>query len=191
MTVSTLVILGLAVVWAIVLLPEAIKKVRASSRTYDSVASFSRSLSHLERSNPRVRRGTAARSNVVDLGQHRRDSARPAARPSRPAGAPAMVSPAVRRRRQEVLTALVAATLLTLVCTIAFGSFFLVPHLVADVLLVAYVLCLHQVTNQGSIPASATHHASRRPAVRTPRPDELHGATVARVSPARVRGIAN
>ena len=148
MTVSTLVILGLAVVWAVVLLPEAIKKLR-TVRSSDSIASFSRNLSHLERANPRVGYRSSD-SNVVDLRSRR----------PRPAqtDAPAAISPAVRRRRQEVLTGLVAAALLTLLCTIAFGGVFLIPHLVADVLLMAYVLCLHQVTNR----APATPHASNR-----------------------------
>ena len=56
MTVSTLVLLGLAVVWAVVLLPEAVKKY-TGIRNSDTIGSFHRHLSTLEKSNPRVRRG--------------------------------------------------------------------------------------------------------------------------------------
>ena len=155
MTVSTLVILGLAVVWAIVLLPEAIKKFR-TVRNCDSIASFSRNLSHLERSNPRVRRGTARPTTTcVDLGQHRRDSAGPPSgrrspprtrrglarsAPPSPGGPDRVWSPPPCSRWSARSPS---------------AASFLVPHLVADVLLVAYVLCLHQVTNQASVAASA------------------------------------
>jgi hypothetical protein len=186
MTVSTLVILGLAVVWAVVLLPEAVKKWR-STRSVDSVASFSRSLSHLERANPRVQRGESLRSgNVIDLRQRRAGTTQP-----RPVATPVRVSPEVRRRRQEVLTGLVAAALLTLVCTIAFGGVFLVPHLLADALLVAYVVCLHQVTNRPAAAVRPPVDATRSASPRTGHPASHHDSTLGRVSPVRARSIAN
>ncbi|MEI2699509.1 MAG: hypothetical protein V9E94_14670 [Microthrixaceae bacterium] len=51
MSVSTLVLLGLAVVWAIVLLPEAMKRI-SKARSGDSIRSFNHHLSSLQRGNP-------------------------------------------------------------------------------------------------------------------------------------------
>jgi hypothetical protein len=84
----------------------------------------------------------------------------------------------VRRRRQEVLTVLASAALLSLLCTVAFGGPFLLVHLLADVLLLAYVVALSRVAQA---PAA-------RPALAT---DRVHSATVRRTMPAPARRIAN
>lgn len=136
MSVSTLVLLGLAVVWAIVLLPEAVKKF-SGVRGGDSIRSFNHQLSSLQRPGSRSS-SLGDGSNVIDM--RTRSVSAPAA-PAR------TVSPAVRKRRQEVLTVLGAAAILTLLCTVAFGGPFLLLHLVADALLVAYVVLLAQATN--------------------------------------------
>jgi hypothetical protein len=134
MSVSTLVLLGLAVVWAIVLLPEGLKKL-SGVRSGDSIRSFNHQLSSLQR--PGNRGAAAGSSNVIDM-RSRTGQAATAARP---------VSPAVRKRRQEVLTVLGAAAVLSLLCTVAFGGPFLLLFLLAAGLLVTYVVLLYQVTN--------------------------------------------
>lgn len=143
MNVTTLVFLGLAVLWAIVLLPEVIRKVSGSRRSSDSIRSFNRQLSVLDRSGRTAARSSArtaslGRSNVIDLRERQRPSMNAAASRQAPAG----VAPSVRRRRQEVLTTLGVAALLTLLCTVAFGGPFLMLHLVCAGLLVGYIVLL-------------------------------------------------
>jgi hypothetical protein len=177
MSVSTLVLLGLAVVWAIVLLPEAFKRI-SKARSGDSIRSFNHHLSSLHRPSAPV-------DNVIDLRSQRpvRPGTARAAHPAgRPAAGPAPVPPAVRRRRQEVLTVLGSASALTLLCTIAFGGPFLLLFLVSAALLVAYVVALYQVTN-GS---AAARDPFRAPAA--PRHADVHGV---RVSPVSARRVAN
>jgi hypothetical protein len=181
MNVSTLVFLGLAVVWAIVLLPEAARKL-SGVRSSDTIRSFNQQLAVLDRSGRRrsAERGmTPSSSNVIDLGSRGRVPAAPAGRP---------VPYSVRRRRQEVLTVLAAAAVLTLLCTVAFGGPFLYVHLLADVLLVAYVVALARVSQAPAarpVHRGATHLG---PALAT---DRLHSATVRRTMPAQARRIAN
>ncbi len=183
MSVSTLVLLGLAVVWAIVLLPEAIKRI-SKARSGDSIRSFNHQLSSLQRQ--------PAGGNVIDLRSARR-SGRPAPHPAGPrSAAPAPVSPGVRRRRQEVLTVLGSAAVLTLLCSVAFGGPFLLLFLVAAALLVAYCLALYQVTNAGGHavrnPYGDVMHASMHRSGDLP---GLHGVHGVRVSPATARRVAN
>lgn len=155
MNLSTVVLLGLAVVWAIVLAPEVLRRT-SGMRRVDPVHAFHRQMSSLDRpgSRPSARPG----SNVIDLRGPAR-TARPMQRPTsaryggpvqrpvpqrhRPA-ARAIVSPRTQKRRQDVLIVLVAAAVLTLLCAVAFGGAFLALHLLADVLLVAYVLLLNR-----------------------------------------------
>jgi hypothetical protein len=183
MNVSTLIFLGLAVVWAIVLLPDLIKKV-SGSRHSDSIRSFNHQLSVLHRSEDR----TAGRSNVIDLGSRaaRRDGGSPMTRMG--SGAEARrVPPSVRKRRQEVLTALASAAILTLLCTVAFGGPFLLLHIVADVLLVTYVVLLAQASQ----PSAARSGSVAPLGARTSLHDGLQSATVGRVTPSSARRIAN
>lgn len=158
MNVSTLVFLGLAIVWAIVLVPEALRKL-SGVRSSDTIRSFNQQLAVLDRSGQRrqaERRGapvggrqaSLSAPNVIDLDGRRAAVSAPA---------PRLVSPAVRRRRQEILVGLGAAALLTLVCTVAFGGPFLLLHLLADALLLAYVAALAKV-NQA--PAARQHAGS-------------------------------
>ncbi|UDY37858.1 hypothetical protein [Dermatobacter hominis] len=174
MSVSTLVLLGLAVVWAIVLLPEALKRI-SKARSGDSIRSFNHHLSSLQR--PAAPGG----SNVIELRSQRPMGGRPAARP---AVGPAPVSPAVRRRRQEVLTVLGSASVLTLLCSVAFGGPFLLLFLLSAALLVTYVVALYQVTNA---PATARDPYGM-PAAAPVRRSDVHGV---RVSPVSARSVAN
>lgn len=194
MSVSTLVLLGLAVVWAIVLLPEGLKRL-SSVRNGDSIRSFNHQLSSLGRRGSSG--STRSGSNVIDL------RARSGAAPGRPAPRPA-VPAHVRKRRQEVLTVLGAAAVLTLLCAVAFGGFFLLLHLVADALLITYVVLLNQAANQAPArrPVGArtsTGYSARpvghgtvsqaRPIGAMPRDD--YGPSIGRVSPVQARRIAN
>lgn len=170
MNITTLIFLGLAVVWAIVLLPELIRKI-SLGRHSDTIRSFNHQLSVLDRSGG-ARSGS---SNVVDLRsrtEHRSSVERavPAARP---------VPMAVRKRRQEVLTVLGAAAVLTLLCTVAFGGVFLMLHIVADVLLVTYLVLMVQA-----------NQAVQAGPVRQSRPVPYRTSTVGRATPAP-RRIAN
>lgn len=191
MSVSTLVLLGLAVVWAIVLLPEAVKRI-SKARSGDSIRSFNHQLSSLQRQ-------PSAGGNVIDLRPAQRggspasrpSATRPSAtRPSATRAAAAPVSPAVRRRRQEVLTVLGSAAVLTLLCSVAFGGPFLLLFLVSAVLLVAYCVALYQVTNAAAAPATrdafgySTQGSARRAG-------DLHGVHGVRVSPVSARRVAN
>jgi hypothetical protein len=182
MNVSTLVFLGLAVVWAIVLVPEVLRKL-SGVRSSDTIRSFNQQLAVLDRSgrNRTPGRSIGARpaSNVIDLGRAR---SAPAAVPSRP------VPYSVRRRRQEILTVLAAAAVLTLLCTVAFGGAFLFLHLLADALLVAYLVLLAQATQ--SAPVYRAESRSGRPAQRPVSADQMHAATVGRAMPT-TRRIAN
>ena len=149
MNVTTLIFLGLAVVWAVVLLPELVRKV-AGSRHSDTIRSFNQQLSVLDRSGSPSPRLDESRppGAAWTLQRHRpdapgRDVRRSA--PTRSAAAVAPVSPWVRKRRQDVLIGLGSVAVLTLICTVAFGGAFLVLHLLADLLLVAYLVALAQV----------------------------------------------
>ena len=136
MNVTTLVFLGLAVVWAIVLLPEVVRKV-AGGRHSDTIRSFNHQLSVLDRSGGRE----ASAPNVIDL----------------------------RTRNTTPATARV----------------FLVLHLIADVLLVTYLVLLNQANQAGH--AAAARQA--RPAWERGQ-DDLRTATVGRATPAP-RRVAN
>ena len=160
--ISILVLVGLAVVWAIVIFPDVVRWV-SNNRRGDTIRTFNSQLSSLGRTNAvlddrersnRLDANTATgnRNNVIELRDRMVAPAVPgppqSVTPQRPA--PKGVSPAVRKRRQDVLVALGAACLLTLLATIAFGPVFLYLHLIADALLVGYLLALQHVVSGGA-----------------------------------------
>ncbi|MGB6059695.1 MAG: hypothetical protein WBF71_15680 [Microthrixaceae bacterium] len=180
MNPSTLIFLGLAVVWVIVLLPEAMRKLSAT-RSSDSIRTFNHQLSALRRQGDQGMAGASSRSNVISMN---------GSRTNRPTSAPqsgsVQVSPAVRKRRQEVMTTLGSVAVLTLLCTIAFGSAFLVLHVIADVLLIAYVALVVQA-NKAPAPSFSNSLSSGY----SPANDYgLRTATVRQVTPAP-RRVAN
>lgn len=212
---SKLIIVGLVIVWAIVLLPDVLQRLSRTRRS-DSIGSFSSQLSSLGRANGNRR----SHDNVIDL-RTRSSLQRPAPRPlvgspssgggglSAPIGgvrssglaprpgsdAPPAVSPAVRKRRQEVLMTLGSLAVLTLLATVAIGGAFLVLHLLVDALLITYLVLLAQV--MAVVP----------PAVARPRPQslaplspldnlrsptiDLRTGSVGQAVPAAARRIAN
>ena len=200
MNVSTLIFLGLAVVWAIVLLPEVLRKLSVGRRT-DSIRSFNHQLSVLHRSGNRrgadlpgmprpvslksssARTSSNARnssSNVIDL----RDRSNAAAAQT----SQAKISPSVRRRRQDVLVVLGAIAVLTLICTVAFGSVFLVPFMLSAALLVGYVFLLNQANQSAGMVQQRAQRSGLVPA--SSLPSSLQTSTVGRATPAP-RRVAN
>jgi len=202
MNVSTLIFLGLAVVWAIVLLPELLRKLALSRRT-DSISSFNQQLSVLHRSgnrrgadlpgmprpvslNTQRNAGSSSSSNneasnnVIDLRD--RTNARPVGMPQQ------KVSPAMRRRRQDVLVVLASVAVLTLLCTVAFGSIFLLPFVLSASLLVGYVLLLNQTNQSAGFMQQRDHRNGLVPA--SSLPSALQTSTVGRSTPAP-RRVAN
>ena len=177
MSISTLVLLALAGVWAVVLAPEIIKR-SGSLRNSDSVTAFRDQLSSIGRHAGTGQRNPLgpAHHNVVDLRERRPAPARP------------QVSPGIRRRRQEVLGGLVAAAVLTLLCTVAFGGPFLLLHLVADALLVGYVVLLVRATNAAAARAAGP---VLRPTSASVRAIDEPGLAITRVTPISSRRVAN
>ncbi|MHB1137553.1 MAG: hypothetical protein ACYC2O_01265 [Microthrixaceae bacterium] len=185
MNPSTLIFLGLAVVWAVVLLPEAVRKF-SGTRGSDSIRSFNQQLSVLHRSGDRRATSTVGRSNVIDLRGHTRGGV-PRGPQQRPVAGPRPVPMSVRKRRQEVLAVLGCATVLSLLCTVAFSSVFLLPFVASAALLIVYVALLAQL-NQA--PRQAPARAPQGLAPHSSLPEGLRTATVGRATPAP-RRIAN
>ncbi len=167
-----MVLLVLAAVWAAVLIPPALRA-RHEGRPSDSISNFRRQLAVLRRTGPRSNRiGSVdhwARpyapppptlASVSRLHTTHAASGRP--RPylapvgrgpvgrvpvgGRPSPSSAARSRTLRRRR-DVLTGLAAAVVISLLVAVftGFSMLFLLLHLLADGLLVAYVaLLIHQ-----------------------------------------------
>jgi Flp pilus assembly protein TadB len=127
--VTFVVLTILAVVWAIYLVSWF--RSRAGHRSVNSISSFNRHLSVLERTSP-ARHGISAVAHP----------ARPASiyGPGRPA--PVMTLAAARRRRRDVLYGLTGGVLLALVLAVTLGGPFVVLFPVAVVALFGYVAAL-------------------------------------------------
>ena len=161
------VLVGLAVMWAIVLLPDVLRRLQIR-RSADSIGMFSRQLSLLERSNsvsalaPRrdltppsqrqapsgqwtggaAQASIAPRSNVVDFAQrqHRSAHATGHSASSRGVATTGNTVPATAaQRRQDIIVGLGALALLSLLAMFTFGGALLYVHLAVDVLLIAYL----------------------------------------------------
>jgi hypothetical protein len=159
-----LVLLVLAGIWAAVLIPPAVRA-RAEGRPGDSISNFRRQLSVLRRTGPNAGRAAGGdhwyRSHVspgaltpVHGPMRSTRTAAPSMAsyrtPVRPARPVSTASAAARsrtiRRRRDVLTALLVAVFATFVLGVVVGmGVMVIAHVVADVLLVAYVaLLVHQ-----------------------------------------------
>jgi hypothetical protein len=116
--VSLVVLLILAIVWAVFLIPQVVRA-RTERGPADSVGAFRNQLSVLERTSPSV-------------------WGRPA-RPVHPTASKAQIA----KRRRDVLTALLVAMTVTLVQAILFDvQMMLYAHLLFDALFVAYIVLL-------------------------------------------------
>lgn len=152
---SWLLLFGLGVAWAVVLVPDLIRR-NAASRRSDTIGQFARKLSSLEHTAP----VGGGRSNLVQfptqLAQpgtvhHRMESPRPQRQAPRQPGRRS----AVQQRRQEVLTALIAAALLSFLGSVSIGGIVTVLHLVIDVALVAYLGALLTIKRREQMRAQA------------------------------------
>ena len=156
-----MVLLVLAGIWAAVLIPPAVRA-RAEGRPGDSIHNFKRQLTVLRRTGPHTGRAAGGdhwyRSHVSPAtvapvhGPLRSSRTAPAVAhraPVRATRTPAPVSAArsrTIRRRRDVLTALLVAAVATLALGLLFSmGIMMITHVVADILLVAYVaLLVHQ-----------------------------------------------
>lgn len=157
--VAQLLMIGLAMMWAVVLLPEAFDLLRRRSLTgADSISSFNQRLAVLERTSGPGSVTLGEISNVVPLrGQSDADrlgtvvpaephdrharSAREAARPSvgRPRSAP---SASMRRRRAQVLGILGASVVASAMLAFKLGFFGVLVFALTSGLAVTYVVAL-------------------------------------------------
>lgn len=172
-----MVLLVLAVVWAAVLIPPALRA-RQEGRPSDSISNFRRQLAVLRRTGPKSR-GTAdhwarpyaspsptlasvSRLHTAQAaGGRPRPYLAPSGGPAAPLRAPVAAgrprpNSAARsrtlRRRRDVLTGLAATVAISLLLAVVTGlsSMFVLLHLLADVLLVAYVALLIHQRNQAA-----------------------------------------
>jgi membrane protein implicated in regulation of membrane protease activity len=130
--VTLLVLFILAVIWAAVLLPPYLQN-RSESRPADSISSFQRQLSVLERRavvvNPNLQRtSSTGRSFSADLS--------PAIRLSRNEA---------KKRRRDVLFTLAGAAGVTFLMALLLGGSVWGLHLICDLLLAGYVVLLVQL----------------------------------------------
>lgn len=193
-----MVLLVLAGIWAAVLIPPAVRA-RAEGRPGDSIHNFKRQLTVLRRTGPHrasvaggdhwYRSHTSQPALTPVHGPLRSTRTVPAAAYRPPARA-RVASPAASaarsrtiRRRRDVLSALLVAVVATLALGLLFNmGIMLVAHLVADVLLVAYVALLVHQRNVA---------AERDMKVRfLPQPPRLDPALL-RAEPALLRRSAN
>lgn len=127
-----MVLFLLAVVWAVYL--ASWLRGRSEHRSVNSISSFSKHLSVLERTSPGHLGG--GRNTVVT------GSANRAANLYAPTRRGGMRLSEARRRRRDVLFALGGAALVTLMLAVVAGGMFLWLHLAVDVLLATYVVLL-------------------------------------------------
>lgn len=167
MTITILLIL--AVLWAAVLVPPALRS-RSEGRRGETIGPLNY---HLGSGGPGTGRTLSSMFNRPAAGP---GGFRPAAFPSRPAGAaparagvptrpPGEMTPAQKRRR-DVLVLLLAAVGLTFVLAVFTGMIALwLFHLLADALLGGYVYLLLQMKQRGGL-------AGARPSLPPPIPLE-------------------
>jgi hypothetical protein len=132
--VSLVVLLILAVVWAVFLVPQVLRH-RAEKTPADSIGAFRNQLNVLERTTPGML-GRSARPAPANLGIGL----------GRPIGRPVSQREIVRRRRQNILFGLLGAMGVTLLLGLLVPTFLLV-HVALDVLFFAYCAGLVRARN--------------------------------------------
>lgn len=137
-----MVLVILAVIWAAVLIPPALRN-RAEGRPSDSITAFRRQLAVLDRSGPRLPRSSRYDLTAPVRGAQSRVGVRPAA-----VSRASLARHETRRRRRDVLVALLAVAGATLlVGAVPTLRWVWVAHVIVDVLLVAYVALLVRQRN--------------------------------------------
>ena len=126
---TLLVLIILVLIWAAVLLPPYLQN-RSESRPADSISSFQKQLSVLER-----------RSNTIGGGVSRIGAA-----PSYPMAR--MTRSEARKRRRDVLFTLAGAAGLTFLMALMLGGSVWMLQLLCDALLAGYVVLLVQTTQR-------------------------------------------
>jgi hypothetical protein len=126
--VTIVVLIILAVMWAAVLLPPWLRN-RSEQRPADSIVSFRRQLSVLERAKPGMTHPTPSYSGGATA-------------PSAALMARRLSRAEARRRRRDVLVTLLGAAGLTLVLGVFLGPAVLLLHVLIDILLAGYVALL-------------------------------------------------
>lgn len=141
-------LVGLGIMWALVLVPDFVRRSRTSPRRTDSMLNFSRQLSVLERATP------VHNNNVVHISQY----GRPVARYGQvaPAGITKMTRTEAQQRRHDVLTLLAGGAVVSFLAIVAFGPAMIVVHALFDVLLLAYVGAMLTTTRRNRV----RHHVS-------------------------------
>jgi uncharacterized membrane protein YciS (DUF1049 family) len=140
--VTFVVLFILAAVWAIYAVFWF--RGRSEHRSVNSISSFSKHLSILERTSPRRSApptriaGPAPQSGSVSL-------SRPAFAPVPYRSSAVMTRRQARERRKNVLLGLASATLVTLALSVLIGGAFWYLQLLVDALLVSYVFLLVQI----------------------------------------------
>ena len=136
-------LVGLGIMWALVLVPDVVRRSRTSNRRTDSMLNFSRQLSVLERATP------VHNDNVVHIRQYGRPV--PQYGQVAPAGITKMTHADAQRRRQDVLTALAGAAVVSFLAILAFGGPMIFLHAVIDLMLVAYVVAMLTSTRRNRV----------------------------------------
>lgn len=188
---SWLLLFGLGVAWAVVLVPDLIRR-NAASRRSDTIGQFARNLSSLERSAP----VGASRSNLVQFPTRFNDpmadlrEQRPVARAEqhhqqvqRAAAPTARQRPrrsAVQQRRQDILSALIAAALLSFLGSVSVGGFLMVVHAAIDIALVLYLAALLTIKRREQMRAQV--------GVLYQAPNQFNGVVPAMVEPQHMVG---
>jgi hypothetical protein len=138
--VTFVVLFLLAVIWAIYL--ASWLKSRGEHRSVNSISSFNKHLSVLERTSP-ARQGVSAVPNRAPAGSVGYGPATYGMATYGMGRPPSVMTRSeARRRRRDVLFALGGAVLITLMLTVVLGGPFLWLQLLADALLVGYVVLL-------------------------------------------------
>ena len=147
-----MVLFILAVIWAAVLLPPYLQN-RSESRPADSISSFQRQLSVLERRsvvvNPALQRTASPRMYSTSM-----------VRASRLARSEA------KKRRRDVLFTLAGAAGVTLMMALLSGGLVWGLHLVCDLMLGAYVVLLAQAQQRASERETKVRYLPNRAAPR-------------------------
>ena len=132
---SLVVLLFLAVVWAVFLVPQVLRA-RAEKTPSDSIGAFRNQLNVLERATPGIP-GRPGRSLAPGAPVHHR-----------PVGARrTSQKELVHRRRANIVLGLLGAMVVTLFAGVLFGGKLLLVHLVLDLLFVAYCGMLVRARN--------------------------------------------